>query len=156
MNNPQIIQQYFEKATLGIKNEWLISDHANDSWYEYIVNLDLKPKVAYMLLIFHNQVYNGGFHQYFVNGYGQFAKETVECLNKIGAIKKAQLLQQALDIVNYEKNSDIMFRKKLLKKSIKALFIEDVLFESLDKLDFEYYSLDEVEDIESLLGNYLQ
>ena len=108
-----------------------------------------------MIVVFHNQIYNGGFHQFFVNGYGQFAKETINILITIGALNKAKLLKEALNFVNAENNTDAVFRKKLLEKEIKSLFIDDNLFEPLDKLDAQYYAI-EKEDLEQLLCDYLQ
>lgn len=108
-----------------------------------------------MVVIFHNQVFNGGLHQYFVNRYGQFAKETIDALKLIGAFKKADLLKNALQIVNSEKNSDEVFREKLLKEQIPELFVEHGFFDLLDSLDDIYYA-DETEDIALLLGNFLR
>jgi len=95
-----------------------------------------------------------GFINY-VNGYGQFAEETIEALKTIGALKKADLLEESLKMVNSEKDSSHTFRKMLVEKRIPRMFSKDDLFEPLDKLDIIYYS-NEDEDIELLLGYYLQ
>jgi hypothetical protein len=105
--------------------------------------------------VLHNQVFNGGFHQYFVNGYGQFANETINALIEIGALRKAELLKEALDKVNVENNSFEIFREKLIAKDIEALFVGNDLYDPLDKLDNSYYDSEE-EDINLLLGKYLE
>jgi len=153
MNNTEIIQKKYAEAIKGINEEWFTT--VDSKWYSYIINLPFHLRSTYLIVVFHNQIYNGGFHQFFVNGYGQFAKETINVLIKIGALNKAELLKKALHIVNSDNKSDEVFRKELLNKDIKSLFVEDFLFESLDKLDTQYYAL-EKEDLEKLLCNYLQ
>jgi hypothetical protein len=103
----------------------------------------------------HNQVFNGGFHQYFVNGYGQFAKETIKALLDIGSVKKSILLDTAYKLVNKDDKSEEIFRKILLDKNIKSLFVTDELYEPLDELDTKYYDIED-EEIEQILGRYLE
>lgn len=117
--------------------------------------MPLHLQITYLITVLHNQVLNGGFHQYFVNGYGQFAYETVKALEAIGALKRANLLQCAITEVNNDGLDNKFFRKALLEKTIDRLFIGDDLFEPLSKLDDSYYEIDD-EDISQLLSNYLQ
>ena len=149
MNNSELIEKKYIEAVHGIKEEWLTK--ASSTWFDHIMNLPKELQITYMVVILHNQVINGGFHQYFVNGYGQFAKETIHALVEIGALRKAELLNTALTIVNSKNMTDVDFREKLLKKEIEPLFVRDELFEPLDKLDSEYYETEE-EDIERLLA----
>jgi len=153
MSNAKLIEEKYAEAVRGI-NEELFSE-PNTRWYDYVIRLSMQLQTCYLVVVFHNQIFNGGFHQYFVNGYGQFAKETINALKTIGASKKAELLEEALKIVNSENYSDKIFRKKLLEKQIPQLFSKDDLFEPLDNLDNLYYT-DENDDIEQLLGNYLR
>lgn len=153
MNNQEVIEEKYLEAVKGIKEEWLVK--VNPHWYNYILSLPIDLQIAYLVVTFDNQVLNGGFHQYFLNGYGQFAKETIDILIKIGASKKADLLKKALVLVNYEQNTDTVFREKLLKRDIKLLFVEDELFEPLDQLDSQYYE-NENENLEQLMGNYFR
>lgn len=153
MSYTELIEEKYAEAVKGIKEEWF--NEPNTKWYEYVIGLPIQLQICYLIVVFHNQIFNGGFHQYFVNGYGQFTKETINALKTIGAFKKADLLEEALKIVNSENYSDNIFRKKLLEKQIPQLFSKDDLFEPLDNLDNSYYT-DEDEDIESLLGSYLR
>ncbi|WP_347066691.1 DUF4375 domain-containing protein [Flavobacterium sp. WV_118_3] len=155
MSYTKLIEEKYAEAVKGIKEKEEWSNEPNTKWYKYIIGLPVQLQICYLIVVFHNQIFNGGFHQYFVNGYGQFAKETIDALKTIGALKKAELLEEALKIVNSESYSDETFRKKLLGKQISQLFSKDDLFESLDNLDNIYYT-DENEDIERLLGNYLR
>lgn len=108
----------------------------------------------YLVVLLHNQIFNGGFRQYLVNCYGQFANETINALKIIGALKKAELLKEALKIVNEKNSSDTVFRRQLLNKEIAQLFSNDSLLAPLDKIDNAYYTY-ESEDLEKLLGHYL-
>lgn len=147
-----ISDKTYSDAVKGIKEEWFYSDVPH--WYSYVVNLPKHLQVTYLTVILENQVLNGGFHQYFVNSYGQFAKETIDALIEIGAFKKSNLLEKALHIVQDKDMSDENFRKELVNKTLKKLFIDDDLFDPLEELDDIYYSLED-EDISVLLGEYL-
>ncbi|THF53147.1 DUF4375 domain-containing protein [Flavobacterium supellecticarium] len=152
MTYATLIEERYAEAVKGIKEEWFNTQ--STKWYEYIIGLSDDLKICYSTVVFHNQIFNGGFHQYFVNGYGQFAQITINSLRTIGAIKKATLLEKAIGIVNYNHYSDEVFRRKLLNNQIPKLFDGDDLFEPLDELDVIYYN-SENEDIERLLGIYL-
>lgn len=152
MKNTELIEKIYTEAVKGIREDWL--NESDERWYDHIIGLPIQLQICYLVVVLHNQVLNGGFHQYFVNGYGQFAKETINALKTIGASKKAELLDEALKFVNSDNYLDEVFRKKLLKKQIPQLFSKDDLFEHLDGLDDIYYA-DQNEDLEQLLGSYL-
>jgi len=149
----ELIERTYAEAAKGINGDWFLN--ANTNWYEYIVNLPLNQKIAYLIIVLNNQVSNGGFHQYFVNGYGQFALETIKALLEIGAEQRAQLLAVAYNTVNKDHLTQDIFRTLLLEKSIKSLFVTDELYEPLNDLDIQYYTIDN-EDIENLLGIFLE
>jgi len=152
MGNKEIIEKKYIEAVRGIKKEWY--DKADSKLYNYIINLPILLQITYLIVILDNQIFNGGIHQYFVNGYGQFAEKTIEALFKIGAKKKAYIIQKALLLVNSEQYSIEIFREKLLKFEIDNLFKNDNLFEPLDDLDSKYENIID-EDIETLLSEYI-
>lgn len=148
----ELVNKVYLEAVRGIEEDWLANP--NSRWYDYIVNLPIRLQVVYMIVVFHNQVFNGGFHQYFVNGYGQFVGQTIKYLKEINASEKAGLLEKALAIVNY-KNLDMdIFRHVLLNRQLDKLFVTDELFNALEELDDNYY--DSKEEIEELLNSYLE
>ncbi len=153
MDNIEIIEREYEEAVKGLNKEWFYSRDGH--WYDYITSLPLKLKITYLIVVFHNQVFNGGLHQYFVNGYGQFAKETIDALIEIKAIKKAEVLSAAYKIVNVKNYNYKSFRKNLLERKIDELFVSDDLVIPLDDLDNKYYDT-ETEDLVELLSNYLK
>lgn len=152
MSNLEFLESVYLDAAQGIKSEWL--DNADTNWYDYVMALNSSQRFAYLIVVMHNQVFNGGLDQYFVNGYGQFAKETISALKEVGAQKKALILEQAFKLVNDEDLSAVEFRKRLLNNEIKYLFEEDSLSESLNALDMDYYNSED-EDVQQLLTQYL-
>ena len=155
MNYPGLINAEYKEAVLGMLPEWF--DLNDDQWYQHVNRLPMKSQITYLVVILHNQVRNGGFHQYFTNGYGQFSKLTINALVEIECYRRAKLLSEALMIVNSDNDSDDVFRMKILKKEIDSLIKSDDLNDPLDLLDDSYYGMDEQgeEDIEQFLGSYL-
>lgn len=149
----ELIEKNYIKAVSGLKEVWLLPPKSN-KWYEYITSLPVNEQLTYMIIVLNNQVFNGGFHQYFTNGYGQFALKTVNHLKLIGANEKADILLKAYTIVNYKNVNEQEFRIALLNKLIEKLFISDDLFSPLDKIDDEYDNSNE--NIEQLLNEYLK
>ena len=76
MKIEELIEKTHLEATKGIKEEWFVSEVPH--WYSYVVNLPKHLQTTYLTALLENKVLNGGFHQYFANSYGQFAKETID------------------------------------------------------------------------------
>jgi hypothetical protein len=94
MNGSELIESTFKDAVLGLDAS--ILEDPYPTWFKYITNLPLSQRLTYMVVVFHNQVFNGGLHQYFFNSYGQFANETVDCLRIIKAYPQADILNKAI------------------------------------------------------------
>ncbi|MET7037981.1 DMP19 family protein [Elizabethkingia miricola] len=153
MNNQELIGKFYSESVKGIDGEWFVSN--SQQWYSYIINLPQNLQTTYLIVVLENQVLNGGFHQCFVNGYGQFAKETIDVLIEIRAFQRANLLNKAFILIKDENISDEEFRKGLLNGTIERLFDYDNLFKLLNELDGVYYDIED-EDVEYLLANYLR
>lgn len=152
MNNEEIINHYYKNAVEGL-NEIILED--KDLWYSHIINLPQNLQATYTIVVFHEQIFNGGLHQYFFNSYGQFTYLTVEHLRSIKAFKSAAILDSAITLVNIEKMSLDEFRIKIFERELSRIVdFDDDLFDALTELDDEYYDLDE--DLEQLLADYLQ
>jgi hypothetical protein len=148
-----LVDFYYSNAVKGINEEWLIN--IDENWYNYIFYLSEKEKVTYHIAILDEEVANGGFNQYFVNGYGQFAKDTIYSLKLIEANKTALILEKAYELVNKEKLRDDIFRNKLLLGKIKELYeYDNNLNNSLSELDDEYSEYED--NIANLLVKYLK
>ncbi|MCY1239779.1 hypothetical protein D3C87_41590 [compost metagenome] len=152
MTNGEIINHYYKNAVKGL-NEIILED--KDLWYSHIINLPQNLQATYTIVVFHEQVFNGGLHQYFFNSYGQFAYLTVEHLRSIKAFKSAAILDSAITLVNIEKMGLDEFRTKIFERELSQIIdFDDDLCDALTELDDEYYDLDE--DLEQLLTDYLQ
>ena len=150
-NNQDLIARYYATAAEEL-NETILAD--KDLWYSYIVNLPEHLHIVYTIVVFHEQVFNGGLHQYFFNAYGQFGYDTLENLRKINANESAVILEKALNEVNNLKDGVGEFRSKVFNRKIgRIVDFDDDLGDYLNNLDQQYYSLDE--NLEKLMVNYI-
>ena len=148
-----IVEKYYSESVKGI-NEDILND--KNAWYHYILNLPIAQQIVYTIVLFHSQIENGGFHQYFFNSYGQFVFLTLKNLKLIGSINRYNLLKKALEEVNNENLEEKKFRKLVYTRKVDRIVnYEQKLFDYLNELDNEYFSLKN-EDIEELLINYLE
>ncbi|MGJ1384486.1 DMP19 family protein [Sphingobacterium siyangense] len=151
MKNEEITDSYYKKAVEKL-GEATLQD--KDVWYSHILNLPEHLQVTYTVIIVDQQVFNGGFHQYFFNSYGQFAYLTIDNLRLIGAFKAADILERATNLVNADQISLNEFRRKVFDRDFsKVVDFDDELFDALSALDDEYYALEE--NLEQLLVDYL-
>lgn len=150
-NQDELIDLYYESAIKGLEEEWFINIDAR--WYNYITALPIKEKVTYHIAILDEEVSNGGFHQYFINGYGQFAKDTILSLDLINAKQTGLILKKAYDLINKDNLEDTCFREKILNNEIDSLYEDAELNMELNNLD-EIYS-DYPDNIGKLLLSFL-
>ena len=134
LSDNDLIDFVYKCAVENLKDEWIETESIK--WYEHIVNLPEKERVVYTVTILDMQVNNGGFNQYFVNGYGQFAKETIKSLELINTYEISKILTRALNKVKNGLNDDI-FRNNLLAGKIDSLHEDDNLDDYLDSLQHE-------------------
>lgn len=152
MRNEEITDKYYKEAVIGMNNT-ILND--KDLWYNYVVNLPQHLQIVYTIVIFHQQVFNGGLHQYFFNSYGQFAYLTVEHLKLIKAFKTLNILERAISQVNIEELSVNEFRAKIFSRKLDRIAdFDEELSDYLELLDNEYDDLDE--NLEQLLVDYLE
>jgi hypothetical protein len=152
MENSKIADNYYKEAVRELNENTLLESNI---WYSYVIHLPEYLQVIYTIATLHQQVMNGGFHQYFFNPYGQFAYLTLDHLNSIKAFESAELLEEALEEVNIDGYEDVEFRNKIFTRSFtKIADFDDDLFDFLHKLDIKYYGLNE--NLEDLFVNYLK
>jgi hypothetical protein len=148
-----IIEKYYYETVKGI-NEAILKD--KNAWYQKILNLPIAQQVVYTIVLFHSQVENGGFHQYFFNSYGQFVFLTLNNLKLVGANSRYNLLERALKEVNNENLDEGTFRELVFTRKLERIVsFDQKLFDYLNELDNEYYDL-EKEEIEELLTSFLE
>lgn len=153
MSDSEIIGHYYAKSVSGMA-EPLRRKNSGD-WYNYVIDLPEKERVTYLIIVLDTQVFNGGFNQYFVNRFGQFAKETVIALQAVNANNMADILQLAYEEVNSPGYDDHTFRQKILLGEIDALYEDDGDLDNyLYHLDDKYWEYPD--NLGLLLANYLR
>jgi uncharacterized protein YdiU (UPF0061 family) len=151
-NHFEKVQELYLRAVQGLNSSMLEYPESLD-WYWHIDNLPETLKTVYLATVVENQVMNGGFEQYYDNDYGIFAEETLKGLKKIGAELTHELLKTSLDILKkHNKTQSDLFEFITESKYWDNKEIEQVL----DRLDDQYYNLEDKEDLTELLGNYLR
>jgi hypothetical protein len=96
-------------------------------------------------------VTNGGFAEFFETGFGVFAPEVIYVLNAINAKASANIVESSLPMVNPKGLLDddyksFVFNIELSPQQKAALYACDI----------KYDQLHGVENLEDLLGDYLQ
>ena len=96
-------EEYAENVIVGIINV-LIDKH-----YKENKPLSEAEKTIFLIANYEGEINNGGFDQFFFNGgninlfEGDFAKLTVEALEKINAVKNVKIMQAAIDAIDNPK-----------------------------------------------------
>lgn len=152
ITDSDIIDFYYSNAVKGIKEEWLVN--LDEKWYNHINSLPEKEKVTYHIIILDEEVNNGGFNQYFINGYGQFVKDTVISLKLIKANKTALIIENAFKAINKENLDDNVFRSELLNGKINRLYEDENLDDFLNIMDEKYSKYED--NLGKLLGDFLR
>ncbi|WP_375562757.1 DUF4375 domain-containing protein [Bernardetia sp. OM2101] len=145
-----IVEEYYFEATKNITEE-ILKDH--NQWYDYVLKLEKKLQVTYTIVIFHEQVFNGGIDQYYVNSYGIFSSITIDNLRYIGSAKEADILEEVF--LKLRKNySDKEFINKLFWSDLNEIYEKE--WEDFAEAKTEqYYELSEANHIYDNLEKYL-
>ena len=86
-----------------------------------------------------SEVNNGGLNQYFFNSSGQDCFETMRELEKRGKPKTANILKEAIRLINPNNLSELELIEKIRNREIKELD-DSIINLKLDSLDNEFYS----------------
>ncbi|WP_048690036.1 DMP19 family protein [Catenovulum maritimum] len=109
--------------------------------------LNDKEKAIYSIWWLEAEVNNGGFHQYFWNSAGDNANLALLSLNKIGAIKTAELLKQAIEIA-FSGSLPLIREDRQNQLEVD----EYTKIEALGDLDDSFYEY--TEDFHKMLNEY--
>ncbi|WP_370089664.1 DUF4375 domain-containing protein [Ekhidna sp.] len=150
LSNTELIDKLYNSAGEHLRSA--VTDWANYAhWKDSVNELDDTQKAVYLIGVLNQQVLNGGFNQYFDNSYGMFGYETLRVLRTIGATATADLLEQALKLVNYDQLSEPEFSQYIANN-----LVDDSIGDELGQLDDQYDELDNSEDLEGLLANWIK
>ncbi|MFY0675515.1 MAG: DUF4375 domain-containing protein [Bacteroidia bacterium] len=121
------------------------------AWYQTVQGLTDPEKMVYVIVKMNQTVTHGGFTEFYETGFGVFAPEIIHVLNAIKATASANIVESSLPIVNPKGLLDddykgYVFNIELNPKQKAALYACDI----------KYDQLHGIENLEDLLGNYLQ
>ena len=120
-------------------------------WYQVVQELTTSEKMVYVIVKLNQTVTNGGFTEFYESSFGIFAPEVIHVLNEMKAVKTAEIVSNTLTVVNPAGLLDdaykaIVFKPQLSEQQKSQLYVQDVLYDQLQ----------DDENLEDLLGGYLQ
>ena len=135
--------QHLEDANFDIES-W-------SQWYKTVQGLTDPEKMVYVIVKLNQTVTNGGFVEFYETSFGIFTPEIIHVLNEIKAVLTAEILSSSLAVVNPtglldDAYKELVFNIELSEEQKTQLYTQDM----------GYDQLHDHENLEDLLGNYLQ
>lgn len=132
-----------EEASFDIEN-W-------KEWYQSVQKLTDPEKMVYLIVQLNQAVTNGGFAQFYETSFGIFTPEIIHIFSEIKAEATSKIVSNTLLIVNPlglldEAYKEVVFKLTLSHSQLEELYLNDV----------QYDQLQDHENLEDLLGNYIQ
>lgn len=150
ISNRALISRLFRSAEEQLEDARLSGESWSES-YDAVQELTVPEKMVYIIVKMNQSVTNGGFSEFYEASLGIFAPEIIHVLNEIKASETAKIVSDSLEVVN---------QIGLLDNAYKAFVFKVKLSEhqriQLYSLDIRYDQLHDQENLEDLLGNYLQ
>jgi hypothetical protein len=120
-------------------------------WYQVVQQLTAPEKMVYVIVKLNQAVTNGGFAEFYETSFGVFTPEIIHVFTEIKATASAKIVAGTLSIVNPTGLLDdaykaIVFKIQLSEQQREALYAHDV----------QYDQLQDQENLEELLGDYIQ
>ena len=120
-------------------------------WYQVVQGLTGPEKMVYVIVKLNQTVTSGGFVEFYETSYGVFAPEIIHVLNEIKAVATAEIVSSSLLIVNPtglldEAYKEFVFNLQLSEQQRAQLYSHDIRYDQLEGH----------ENLENLLGEYLQ
>jgi hypothetical protein len=112
--------------------------HDLDNELELVTALSPAVRAVYVTTLLDNEVFNGGFNQFFWNSTGQFALLALEGLDLFGASEHAAITRTAIATYEAERVKYEEFREV----GTKDAFAESYDHTELVALDDRYWALD--------------
>tara|TARA_B100000767_G_scaffold253550_1_gene258213 strand:+ start:3019 stop:3492 length:474 start_codon:yes stop_codon:yes gene_type:complete len=136
-------EQQIEDANFDTKS-W-------SQWYQAVQEMTGPEKMVYVIVKLNQTVTNGGFSEFYETSFGVFAPEIIHVLNEINAVATGAIVSSSLPIVNPtglldDAYKDFVFTLQLSEQQRAQLYSQDI----------EYDQLHGHENLEDLLGDYLQ
>jgi len=136
-------EQHLEDTNFDFEN-W-------SEWYQVVQGLTGPEKMVYVLVKLNQSVTNGGLEEFYEKSFGVFAPEIIHVLTEIKATASAEIVESSLSVVNPNGLLDDAY-----KEFIFTVKLSDRQQAALYSLDTQYDQLQDHENLEDLLGEYLQ
>ncbi|MFT5778189.1 MAG: hypothetical protein ACI837_001145 [Crocinitomicaceae bacterium] len=120
-------------------------------WYQVVQELTGAEKMVYVIVKLNQTVTNGGFAEFYETSFGIFAPEIIHALNEVKAVASAEIVSSSLPVVNPtglldDAYKELVFSIQLSEQQRAQLYSQDI----------RYDQLQDSENLEDLLGEYLQ
>jgi len=150
ISNRALISRLYNSANQHLENSNYDSENWSQ-WYNTVQGLSDPEKMVYVIVEMNRTITNGGFTEFYESSYGIFAPEVIHVLNEIKAVVTAEIVTKSLAVVNPmglldDKYKASVFNIKLTEQQGIQLYTNDI----------GYDQLHDKENLEDLLGNYLQ
>jgi hypothetical protein len=106
--------------------------------YDIVTKLPNGLRYLFASLQLENEVYNGGFNQYFYNTGGEFIDEAIAAFNYFNLVRITEIVTKAADIAVAEIDLHIATKKE---GTLEA-FSESYKYTKLGEADEEFYTYD--------------
>jgi hypothetical protein len=150
LSNRALISRLYSSAEQQLEDAKYDAENWSQ-WYGVVQELTGPEKMVFVIVKLNQAVTNGGFVEFYETTYGIFAPEIIHVLNEIKATSSAEIVSNSLPIVNPNGLLDdeykaFVFNLKLTEEQRAQLYTSDI----------RYDQLHDQENLEDLLGNYLQ
>ena len=150
LSNRALISRLYSSAEQQLEDAKYDAENWSQ-WYGVVQELTGPEKMVFVIVKLNQAVTNGGFAEFYETTYGIFAPEIIHVLNEIKATSSAEIVSNSLPIVNPNGLLDdeykaFVFNLKLTEEQRAQLYTSDI----------RYDQLHDQENLEDLLGDYLQ
>ena len=150
LSNRALISRLYSSADQQLED----ANFDNESWSEWckaVQGMTGPEKMVYVIVKLNQSVTSGGFSEFYDTSFGVFAPEIIHALNEIKAVATAEIVSSSLPIVNPtglldDAYKDFVFNLQLSEQQRAQLYSQDM----------QYDELHGHENLEDLLGEYLQ
>jgi hypothetical protein len=120
-------------------------------WYKAVQGLTDPEKMVYIIVKLNQTVTGGGFVEFYETSFGVFAPEIIYVLDEIKAVVTAEIVTSTMSIINPAGLLDDAY-----KEFVFNLQLSEEQRTQLISQDIQYDQLQDHENLEDLLGDYLQ
>jgi hypothetical protein len=150
LSNRALISRLYSSADQQLEDANYDTENWSQ-WYQVVQGLTGPEKMVYVIVKLNQTVTGGGFVEFYETSFGIFAPEIIHVLNEIKAVATAEIVSNTLPVVNPiglldDAYKQFVFKPQLSEQQRAQLYSQDI----------QYDQLQGHENLEDLLGAYLQ